>query len=283
MLSTLRQIKRPIKWVIYRSIYRFGIATGRQDALIPPRDLHSIGDGDFTETGDEFFRIFVEFANLKQNESVLDVGCGTGRMARPLASYLTSGHYDGIDIVRPSISWCQQTYSKQFPNFKFHHLNAYNGYYNPGGQCVASEYRFPFEDSTFDFIFLTSVFTHMLPADVENYAREISRMLKPGGRCLITYFLLNPDSYQSLREGKADRTFDNEMPGCRVQYAANPEAAVAYEERDVSAIYTACDLQVMEPIRYGRWSGRQDGTSYQDLVLARKLDFGEIDRTHDRT
>ena len=34
----------------------------------------------------------------------------------------------------------------------------------------------------------------MLSADMENYLKQIARVLKPGGRCLITYFLLNPES-----------------------------------------------------------------------------------------
>ena len=41
-----------------------------------------------------------------------------------------------------------------------------------------------------DVAFLTSVFTHMLPEDVEHYLDELARVLKPGGRTLITWFLL---------------------------------------------------------------------------------------------
>ncbi len=44
------------------------------------------------------------------------------------------------------------------------------------------------------FVLLTSVFTHMLPQDMDNYLSEVARVLKPDGRCLITYFLLNPES-----------------------------------------------------------------------------------------
>ena len=41
---------------------------------------------------------------------------------------------------------------------------------------------------------LKSVFTHMLPAAVTTYTSEISRVLKKGGRAVVTYFLLNAES-----------------------------------------------------------------------------------------
>ena len=80
---------------------------------MPPPWLHCVGDGgdSDTEIGKEFFRYFTEIAGLKPHERVLDIGCGTGRMARPLTSYLTSGSYDGLDIVANSINWCQKTYA----------------------------------------------------------------------------------------------------------------------------------------------------------------------------
>lgn len=36
---------------------------------------------------------------------------------------------------------------------------------------------------------LGSVFTHMQHRDVVRYAKEVARVLKPGGRCMVTYFL----------------------------------------------------------------------------------------------
>ena len=44
----------------------------------------------------------------------------------------------------------------------------YNKKYNPAGKCKWSEYGFSFETQSFDSVFLTSVFTHMLPQDMDN-------------------------------------------------------------------------------------------------------------------
>ncbi len=70
-------------------------------------------------------------------------------------------------------------------------MDVQNDEYNPAGTTRAALYRFPFGDESFDVIFLVSVFTHMRTADVRNYVREIARMLKPGGACMLTAFLMD--------------------------------------------------------------------------------------------
>lgn len=73
--------------------------------------------------------------------------------------------------------------------------------YNPHGLVPASAYRFPCRDQSFDFIFLASVFTHMLPDAVEHYLHEISRLLVPDGVCVASYFLLNHETRSGVDQG----------------------------------------------------------------------------------
>jgi SAM-dependent methyltransferase len=238
--------------------------------LIAPSDLHSVGDGDPIAIGEEFLGYFVELAGLRPHERVLDVGCGTGRMAISLTRYLTTGSYDGIDIVPKSITWCRMAFSRRYSNFRFHFADIYNKAYNAKGQVRASEYRMPFETSSFDFVFLTSVFTHMLPGDLDNYLSEVARVLKPGGRCLITYFLLNAESIRLIEAKASTIAFPFELDGCRIKRKDVPEAAVAYQEARIRGLYKSRGLTVVEPIHFGSWSGIGNGLSYQDLVLADK-------------
>jgi SAM-dependent methyltransferase len=250
--------------------YRAGMWLGRHDPLTPPKWLDPGGSREkFGETGEEFFRYFVELCALRPDENVLDVGCGTGRMARPLTTYLEGGSYDGLEIVASSVRWCRRAY-RRHPAFRFHHADLYNKEYNPAGRLAASEYRFPFADSSFDFVFLTSVFTHMLSKEVGNYLSEIARVLRPGGRCLVTYFLLNQESRKLIGEGASIHDFRHELPGCFAKRSDVPEAAVAYDEDVVREAFGRRGLLIAEPIRYGWWCGRERSLSKQDIVIASK-------------
>ncbi|MFZ0883759.1 MAG: class I SAM-dependent methyltransferase [Candidatus Acidiferrales bacterium] len=253
--------------------YQVGTRIGGRDPLLPPKWLQSVGSPDlknFSEVGEEFLQYFVNFGRLLSDQRVLDVGCGTGRMALPLTKYLKSGSYEGMDIDRASIEWCQKTYTTRYPNFRFHFSDIYNKMYNASGKYRASDYEFPFESSSFDFVFLTSVFTHMLPKDLEYYFSEVVRVLKRDGRCLITYFLLNPESLQLIAEKASHFNFQYDLPGCRVENNDVPEGAVGYAEGVVRDLYGKHGLNLLEPIRFGRWCGRKNGLSWQDMIVAVK-------------
>ena len=185
--------------------------TKRTTELVPPAELiaSSAGaGGDFRAIGEQFLGYFKDLCDLKPNERVLDVGCGTGRMAVPLTRYLDKdGRYDGFDIVKKGIDWCNENISSKYPNFHFQLVDIYNKRFNPQGRLLANEYKFPFEDESFDFVFLASVFTHMLPKDIEHYFAEISRVLINKGRCLITFFLLNSESFNLIQQGKSTIDF----------------------------------------------------------------------------
>ncbi len=192
-------------------------------------------------------------------------------MALPLTGYLNrEGRYAGFDVSREAIAWCTENISGSHPNFEFRVVDIQNGAYNPIGKYNSSNFRFPYPDDSFDVVLLASVFTHMLPVDVKHYLHEIVRVLKPGGRTLITFFLINEESSARIKEGKAFFTFEHEMPGYRTTHVENPEAAIAYPESFVRYLYGECGLELREPLHYGAWSGRTDGMSGQDVAIAVK-------------
>jgi len=274
-LNALRRaIPQPAKRLLrylYKNVLDLSDISARRRDMIPPRTLHFVGGTDYRGAGLEFRDLFVRYGGLKPEDRVLDVGSGIGRMAAPLTGYLAaSGEYQGFDIVRKGVVWSQKHITSRYPNFHFIHSDVKNKFYNPGGVYEASSYRFPYEDGRFDFVFLTSVFTHMFPRDLENYTREIARVLRPGGTSFITMFLLNEESQKLIDQGSSTQNFVYRLEGCVTADANNPEASLAFDETYVRKLFAVSGLSIREPIHPGSWCGRQKYLSYQDLVIATK-------------
>lgn len=236
---------------------------GRRDALVPPRRLQFVGPGDFAATGDEFLGHLVALAGLDPDERVLDVGCGIGRIARPLAGYLTStGAYDGFDVNRDGIAWCERRY-RHLANFRFAHVDLANRRYNPDGHEDAAGFRFPYDDDRFDVAVLTSVLTHLVADEALHYLAETRRVLAPGGRMLATFLVLD----ERARDRAAIK-LGAVRDAMALADEALPEEAVAYEEQWVLAALRAAGLD-FEALHPGTWTGAEQGTSFQDVVIAR--------------
>jgi SAM-dependent methyltransferase len=242
---------------------------GQHDPLLPPRWLHFVGGGDFTTIGDRFLRHCRRLVHLTLDEAVLDVGCGAGRIARALTGYLgPRGRYEGFDIVADAVRWCRRSITVRHANFRFRHANIRNAGYNPHGRHAAAEFIFPYPDSAFDVAVAASLFTHMLPAEVAHYLNEIRRVLRPGGHCLATFFVLNAESLALLAEGRGSLRFPHEGAGYRSSRADYPEDAVAYAEEDVRQMFERAGLEIREPIHPGGWCGRAAALEGQDMIVA---------------
>jgi ubiquinone/menaquinone biosynthesis C-methylase UbiE len=236
-----------------------------EDMFDGPRNLKL-----FKADGEDFLRIYKDICRLGPSETMLDVGCGIGRKTIPLTNYLTSeARYEGIDISKKGIEWCRNKISKQFRNFQFKQIDVYNKFYNPNGKCRAADYRFPFSDDSFDFVMLGSVFTHMFPDDAAHYLSEVYRVLRRGGRCLVTYFLLTEQSLTALASGESTMDFKHSLTNCRVVLSEMPEYAVAFDQAWLEEVYPRIRLRIGR-LDYGSWYGRKGSLSFQDLVLAVK-------------
>lgn len=253
-------LRTRLKWLGYALR---DIAAPVREPRVPPRRRTFVGGGDFIAVGVDFRR-HLERHGLTPQMDILDVGCGQGRMARPLVGFLEGGSYTGFDIIRSGIEWCQAEY-RDVPGFTFLHTDVFNKRYNKGGAVTADAYRFPFEGDSFDLTFLTSVFTHMYADDVEQYLKEIARTLRPGGKALITWFLLDRDG---LTAPQMDFRHSVDAVS-RTTTRQNPEAAIGFDEGFVRELYARVGLTI-SAIEYGAWAQPGSSFQFQDMVIATK-------------
>jgi SAM-dependent methyltransferase len=237
---------------------------------LPPRGLSFVGRGDFEAVGNEFAGFFRELGGLAPADRVLDMGCGIGRMALPLTGYLDRGSYAGFDVGRAMIRWCRRHITPEHRDFEFTWAPVYNGKYNPFGTISATEFRFPYESSSFDFAFATSLFTHLLRADMRHYVAESARVLKPGGTCFFTFFLLTPDAEREVAAGRAMPFVHPIEGGGSILDPREPELGVAHRLEEVRAVLVEAGLELSEPVHPGLWANAPGGLTLQDIVVARR-------------
>jgi SAM-dependent methyltransferase len=88
---------------------------------------------EFLSVGNQCASLLLDLG-LQGDDSILDVGCGYGRLAFGLLNSLDFiGRYEGFDLQPRHIAWCREAITTRFSNFHFAHVDIANARYNPQG------------------------------------------------------------------------------------------------------------------------------------------------------
>lgn len=205
-------------------------------------------------------------AGLEDTDRVLDIGCGSGRIAAALANVLTTGRYEGFDVDKSRIAWAKEHI--ELPQFNFRHVDVKNGMYSRGLlRKKAVDFAFPYPDDSFDFAIATSLFTHLLADEASHYLAEVARVLDGTGTLFATFFIVDEFAVSEVRAGNTRWLRQELRDGVWVQDPKKPELAIGFPPERLDRMMLDAGLTI-DAIRYGSWCGRSEPVDYQDIVIA---------------
>ena len=131
--------------------------------------------------------------------TVLDFGCGCGRIARQLIQQQPRPRrYVGLDLHLGMIEWCNRNLAPRAAGFEFLHHDVLYANFNPGKDKPLHA-PLPFEDGEFSLVVAISVFTHLTQPQTEPYLAELSRVLAPGGTLMSSWFLFDKRDFPMMQ------------------------------------------------------------------------------------
>jgi ubiquinone/menaquinone biosynthesis C-methylase UbiE len=121
---------------------------------------------------DQFGKLMTDILvnlGVRDGMSLVDLGCGSGRLAKYLGMHFHDLSYIGIDIVQALLDYAQ----KQCPaHFRF---------------IKHQEVSIPVTSESADAVVAFSVFTHLLHEETYLYMSDARRVIAPGGKLIFSY------------------------------------------------------------------------------------------------
>jgi SAM-dependent methyltransferase len=143
-------------------------------AATPEAGVHSMARGAAAAGGSTYYADLVADAlaesgfELISGLAGLDFGCSSGRVVRVLAAAYPELEWHGCDPIPDAIEWA----GANLPGIRFERSPEYP--------------PLPYADASFDFAFAISIWSHFAEGAGLDWLREMRRIIKPGGRLLIT-------------------------------------------------------------------------------------------------
>ena len=119
---------------------------------------------------------------LQPEHNVVDVGCGSGRLAVALRPFLT-GKLLGTDVLQKALDYAAEKCAR--PDWEF---------------VRTVEPVIPAAAQSADYICFFSVFTHLLDEDIYRFLVESKRVARPGGVIMFSYLDFEVASHWTIFE-----------------------------------------------------------------------------------
>jgi SAM-dependent methyltransferase len=192
---------------------------------------------------------------LREDGYVIDVGCGSGRLAKPLSAY-SKGKYLGIDVVPALLAHARKVVNR--PEWRFEQ---------------AAGLTIPEADNAADMVCFFSVLTHLLHEQSFAYLREAVRVLKPEGRIVFSFLDYTVPSHWGVFE---DTLTDVEVNAQHLNVFMSKDGIAVWAERLGMALEAIHDghrpyVPLSKPITFDDGSRMETlGTVGQSICVLQK-------------
>ncbi|HEY2743030.1 MAG TPA: class I SAM-dependent methyltransferase [Polyangia bacterium] len=183
MVNRIQNLKRQLDEVTkgdFRLTYQ-RLVTDLKKTMSEDEAMSRAVGGAFAEVGALELALLQQLG-LADGQYVVDVGCGSGRLAKPL-SLAFKGDYLGIDVVPDLVRYAERIVAR--PSWRFE---------------VADGLRIPEADGRADFICFFSVFTHLRHEESYVYLRDAIRVARSGGRIVFSFLEFSVPTHWEILE-----------------------------------------------------------------------------------
>jgi SAM-dependent methyltransferase len=161
---------------------------------------------------------------------LIDIGCGSGRLAIPLVPFL-HGRYLGTDIVPDLVERARLACNRLDWRFE-----------------VVDEVAIPEADGRADMVCAFSVFTHLLHEQTYLYLEEARRVLKPGGKLVFSFLEFAVPAHWAVFAGTVDNLKSNRRAPLNMFIdRAGIHAFASHLDMDVETIRDGAERFVVLP------------------------------------
>lgn len=218
--------------------------------------------------GQQYKSLLIQHAGLNAKSTVLDIGCGTGRLIKPLLEVIEPANYRGVDICQRFVNICRERHR----NIDITHIDIRHEEFNPTGYINPESYELPFDHRQFDIVICLGVFNHLRLRWIMQCIRQISKVTKPKGILFSTFLFLNQHSMSKIENGKTKRPFVFSIKNADgwSQTADRPLLNMAHPEIPVRRALIKSGFMIREPIRYGEWCGAEHSLTGHDVLIAKR-------------
>jgi len=235
---------------------------------MPPANLRFMGEDEVTFLKNGENLLAPVLGRFDMNGTVLDIGCGYGRLAYALRRAGFRGQYVGLDILPLQINWLRDNF--QGPNYSFVHMDIVNDRYNPNGKLTMAELALPALETPPTLVLMLSVFTHLYKEDVLHFLSSVAKVTDSRTLFYSTWFLLNDHQREMEQAGASPYPMTHALPPeSRYFNAEDPLHAIGHDEAAVRAWGRDAGFWPAE-VRYGSWCGRTNPDAYQDVLFWRR-------------